>query len=101
VGNDGDAVASTGDNAADSGGVTSGNASAQGNVSSTSAEQRIAADTTDKQLDQRLGAANHGGAAALTGDNSVAAGEDGEVTISTGTADAIGNLARVRIGQQA
>ncbi|MEY2566290.1 MAG: hypothetical protein QOE35_819 [Actinomycetota bacterium] len=101
VGNDGDAVASTGDNAADSGDVTSGNASAQGNVSSTSAEQRIAADTTDKQLDQRLGAANHGGAAALTGDNSVAAGEDGEVTISTGTADAIGNLARVRIGQQA
>jgi hypothetical protein len=101
VGNDGDAVASTGDNASDSGDITTGNATARGNVSSTSAEQRIAADATDKQLDQRLGAANNGDAEALTGDNSVTAGEDGEVTIFTGTADAIGNLARVKIGQQA
>ena len=101
--NEGEAEAETGENVVEEGEVATGDATATGNWSSSALGQRVVTPQAEDQTDveQDLAAANEGEALADTGDNEAVAGEDGEVSIETGTAAAYGNIAALATSQEA
>jgi hypothetical protein len=103
VSNEGEAEASTGDNEVEDGDIATGDATAIGNWSGTTIDQQVVTEPDEALSDvqQELVADNLGDAEATTGDNSAVAGDDGEVTILTGNALAIGNEAFVAGRQEA
>jgi hypothetical protein len=101
--NEGDAVAETGENAVEDGEVATGDATATGNFAGTALGQRVIAPASEEitDIEQAIAGENVGDALADTGDNLAVAGEDGEATILTGDALAIGNRSALAASQDA
>ncbi|MEY2476312.1 MAG: hypothetical protein QOG87_1627 [Actinomycetota bacterium] len=101
--NEGDAVAETGENVVEDGEVATGDATATGNWSGTALGQRVITPASEESTDieQAIAGENVGDALADTGDNLAVAGEDGEATILTGDALAIGNRSALAASQDA
>jgi hypothetical protein len=101
--NEGLAIAKTGENEVEDGEVATGDASATGNWAGSAFGQRVITPSSEESTDveQAIEGENVGDALALTGENLAVAGEDGEVSILTGDALAIGNRSAVAASQDA
>ncbi len=101
--NEGSATAETGENVVEDGEVATGDATATGNWAGTALGQRVLTPGSEEytDIDQAIEGENVGDAHADTGENLAVAGEDGEVTILTGNAIAIGNRSALAASQDA
>ena len=101
--NEGNATAETGENVVEDGEVATGDATATGNWAGTALGQRVLTPGSEEHtdIDQAIEGENVGDAHADTGDNLAVAGEDGEVSILTGDALAIGNRSALAASQDA
>jgi hypothetical protein len=87
--NDGDALATTGENTVADGDVLTGDATATGNISQTSASQAIVATGDLNLVDQATKVTNDGEGRADTGNNEISGG-----SLVTGSATATGNISK-------